>query len=46
MLLGQVEDSLFVTAQYLLVDFRQRLVRFANAGHHEPLILNRHCAVS
>ena len=40
-LLSQIEDSLFVTAQYLLVDSREGLVRYAIAGHHEPLILKR-----
>jgi serine phosphatase RsbU (regulator of sigma subunit) len=42
-LLSQVEDSLFVTAQYLLVDSGAGEVRYAIAGHHEPLVLKRDC---
>jgi serine phosphatase RsbU (regulator of sigma subunit) len=41
LLLQQTDDQLLVTALYLLLDINDGLVRYAVAGHHDPLQFKR-----
>jgi serine phosphatase RsbU (regulator of sigma subunit) len=41
LLLQETDDQLFATALYLLLDIHDGLVRYAVAGHHDPLQLTR-----
>lgn len=36
-LLQHADDTIFITAQYLLLNLNESLVRFSIAGHHDPL---------
>ncbi|MBU0679648.1 MAG: SpoIIE family protein phosphatase [Verrucomicrobia bacterium] len=40
-MLRQAPDMMFATASYVVVDIEKRIVRFARAGHHEPLLISR-----
>jgi len=37
--LEQVGDIMFTTAMYMVIDRRERTVRYARAGHHEALLM-------
>jgi serine phosphatase RsbU (regulator of sigma subunit) len=40
-MLNQHPDSIFTTADFLYIDLLSRQFRFASAGHHVPLLVNR-----
>ena len=40
-MLKQHPDSIFATADFIFIDLQTRQFRFASAGHHPPLYLNR-----
>ncbi|MGD8291444.1 MAG: SpoIIE family protein phosphatase [Desulfobacterales bacterium] len=40
-MLNHHPDSIFATADFLYIDLQSRRFRFASAGHHVPLLVNR-----